>query len=129
MTREEAVAFLKLNGCRIRETVGGFQRCVWDRLTRKKEVFEALRLFPNIRGLSCSGAPFDDSDLEEIGKLKSIEFLSFRGCRGIKGSGLKHLNRLAKLRDLRIDGTLIDDEGLKNLPPLPTSIRCGFPIA
>lgn len=105
--------------------------------TTSAQFAEIIVAHPHLTTLNLEGCRLTDEDLRQLEKLPQLTHLSIRGCAGIKGSGLKHLNplsvrhltfehansdlaeiaHLSLLRGLTIIDCRISDETLKHLTP------------
>jgi hypothetical protein len=64
----------------------------------------------------------DDDALVHLAKLEALESVVLIGSRRLHGPGLEHLRGLARLRELNVACSAIDDAGLAHFPPL-TGLR------
>lgn len=67
-----------------------------------------------------------DADLERLGTLTGLRWLSLAHCEQIRGPGLARLANLPRLEHLDLTGTQVDSAALARLPNLPTLRELGL---
>ena len=76
-----------------------------------------------IQSISLARVPFDDAQLKHLETLAELEKLNLDGS-DVSDAGLEAVGRLSNLRELSLSFTSISDRGLAYLAPLtPASIK------
>ena len=91
------------------------------------ELMQKIGGFTSLRSLKIHGADaIDDEDLVSLASFKNLdtlwltsEQLVSKACVPIGNEGVKYLTRLKSLRELWLNYTLVDEQGLRHLVGLP----------
>jgi hypothetical protein len=59
---------------------------------------------PNLRKYHAGYTSITDTSLELLGRIESLERISFEGCKSITNAGIPFLTTLPHLRELSIGG-------------------------
>ena len=66
---------------------------------------------PSLRRLTLNRTEISNEALRHIAHMADLEYLDLRNCNDITDAGLMHLERLTKLRSLRLGYTWCDSRG------------------
>lgn len=78
---------------------------------------EHLVGLPALERYFASYTRITDRTPELLSRISSLEQITFDGCAGLTNSGLAHLARLPKLRELRVSGPRITSDVGTGFPP------------
>lgn len=80
---------------------------------------ELLAKSKSLQLLDLRRTQITDRGLQHLRGLKNLEELNLAGCQSITPAGLAELTVLPRLEWLCLDGTAVDDDGLRHLVELP----------
>jgi hypothetical protein len=80
----------------------------------------------NLKTYAAFSSQITDKSLEILGRMRTLERLTFEYCKGISNAGLDFLAGLPRLREVRLEGSpLVTREGAKRFP---TNVRVVYEI-
>lgn len=81
------------------------------------EMIEKWQSHNTLKSVSICNCDFDDSGMQEIGKMTNLVLLELDGTR-ITDAGLLHLQNLTKLKQLYLHRTKVTSDGMQHLKGL-----------
>jgi hypothetical protein len=81
------------------------------------EMIAKWQSLDTLKSISICNCDFDDSGMDEIGKMKNLILLELDGTR-ITDAGLIHLRNLIKLKQLYLHRTRVTSDGMQHLKGL-----------
>ncbi|MBM4071158.1 MAG: hypothetical protein FJ271_19815, partial [Planctomycetes bacterium] len=77
-----------------------------------------IRGLKELNSLEISWTQVTDEGLENLAELTKLQALALDHLAGLKGTGLKHLQKLTRIADLVLVGTGLTDQGLASVAEL-----------
>ena len=76
---------------------------------------EIVEVCPKINNLNLQGTDITNYSIAYLSRLKNLQILRLKDCVNLSSECVSDINQLLKLEDLQIDGTGIDEQGVKYL--------------